>query len=224
MPTGVYERKPRVERVIIRCQVCATERQVLPSYAALIAGNACSKACAGVFASKQVTFACATCGKETERRRDKIKDRTYCSKDCSSIGRSEENARWKDPDQIKQYMKEYGLKNRTRLNEMSRARSKNYREKKNENQRKRRSLGFRPSSMSRVSWATILEVLGHSCLKCGTPDRIEADHVVPVALGGDNNPLNFQPLCRTCNASKGAAHMDFRTLEQVSKLRHVLGA
>lgn len=222
MPTGIYPRKRRVQHVTIKCEVCAAEREVMPSYAERVSGKTCSTACAGVLASKQVKFSCATCGKECVRRRDKIKEQTYCSYECSSAGRRKEYAKWRDPEQIKQYMKEYGEKNRERLNELSRLRSPNYREKKNENQRKRRSLGERPRAMNRESWATILDVFGDKCLACGSTDRLEADHVIPVAKGGDNDPLNFQPLCRTCNASKGAAHIDYRTSTQVDKLKRAI--
>jgi 5-methylcytosine-specific restriction endonuclease McrA len=76
--------------------------------------------------------------------------------------------------------------------------------------------------MNRVSWATLLDVFGSKCLACGATDRLEADHVIPVAKGGDNDPLNFQPLCRTCNASKGAMHIDYRTPTQVEKLKRAI--
>ena len=31
----------------------------------------------------------------------------------------------------------------------------------------------------------------------------EIDHIIPVALGGDNKPDNLWLLCRNCNRSKG---------------------
>lgn len=36
------------------------------------------------------------------------------------------------------------------------------------------------------------------------------DHVVPVLFGGSNDISNIQPLCRSCNSSKGASTVDYR--------------
>lgn len=45
------------------------------------------------------------------------------------------------------------------------------------------------------------------CAGCGAkPKRLEIDHILPIKLGGSNNPGNLQLLCRSCNATKGAAH------------------
>ena len=50
------------------------------------------------------------------------------------------------------------------------------------------------------------------CLRCGETDRLEIDHVVPLARGGRNELGNMQILCRLCNASKGAKTTDYREL------------
>lgn len=49
-----------------------------------------------------------------------------------------------------------------------------------------------------------------SCLSCGTKERLEADHVVPLSKGGDNSLGNLQVLCRSCNSSKGIKVIDYR--------------
>ncbi len=49
------------------------------------------------------------------------------------------------------------------------------------------------------------------CIKCGkdmtgvivTGEEVHYDHIVPLAVGGTNDPVNFQLLCRECNLSKG---------------------
>jgi len=46
---------------------------------------------------------------------------------------------------------------------------------------------------------------GGRCVKCGSNQRLEFDHVIPVAMGGANTARNLQLLCETCNRSKGAA-------------------
>ncbi len=45
---------------------------------------------------------------------------------------------------------------------------------------------------------------GGHCVKCGSQEKIEFDHIVPVAKGGSNTSRNIQLLCEKCNRSKGA--------------------
>ena len=50
----------------------------------------------------------------------------------------------------------------------------------------------------------IRQKTGGLCHSCGgrLGPRWQADHVKPVALGGDSGPDNFLPACRTCNRLK----------------------
>lgn len=41
------------------------------------------------------------------------------------------------------------------------------------------------------------------CFYCGSTDKIEADHVIPVSRGGRHSIGNLIPACRSCNATKG---------------------
>lgn len=45
---------------------------------------------------------------------------------------------------------------------------------------------------------------GHTCLACGTSDRLTVDHILPVSKGGADDLDNLQTLCHSCNARKGA--------------------
>lgn len=53
---------------------------------------------------------------------------------------------------------------------------------------------------------------GHRCRYCGaTPDdgaTLTVDHVVPVSLGGGDDPSNLVAACRDCNAGKTSSHPD----------------
>jgi hypothetical protein len=42
------------------------------------------------------------------------------------------------------------------------------------------------------------------CVQCGSQERLEYDHVIPVAQGGSNTARNIQLLCERCNRQKGA--------------------
>jgi len=42
------------------------------------------------------------------------------------------------------------------------------------------------------------------CIKCGSRERLEFDHIIPVSAGGSSTERNVQLLCETCNRTKGA--------------------
>lgn len=42
------------------------------------------------------------------------------------------------------------------------------------------------------------------CIKCGSTEKLEFDHIIPVAKGGSNTERNIQLLCENCNRQKGA--------------------
>jgi hypothetical protein len=42
------------------------------------------------------------------------------------------------------------------------------------------------------------------CVKCGSQEDLEFDHVIPVAKGGGNTARNIQILCEKCNREKSA--------------------
>ncbi|MCX5633147.1 MAG: HNH endonuclease signature motif containing protein [Phycisphaerae bacterium] len=41
------------------------------------------------------------------------------------------------------------------------------------------------------------------CVKCGGTEKLEFDHIIPVAKGGSNTERNIQLLCEACNRAKG---------------------
>jgi len=42
------------------------------------------------------------------------------------------------------------------------------------------------------------------CVRCGSRERLEFDHIIPVVAGGSSTERNVQLLCESCNRSKGA--------------------
>ncbi len=64
---------------------------------------------------------------------------------------------------------------------------------------------------SAADWTRVVETYGNACLACGLPKKLTQDHVVPLSRGGTHWPVNLQPLCLSCNASKGARNQaDYR--------------
>lgn len=52
---------------------------------------------------------------------------------------------------------------------------------------------------------------GFKCAKCGSPDKLQIDHIVPLALNGSNDLDNLQILCQPCNGSKHDRVEDYRS-------------
>lgn len=46
---------------------------------------------------------------------------------------------------------------------------------------------------------------GGQCVRCGSKERLEFDHIVPLSMGGSNTARNVQLLCESCNRSKGGS-------------------
>lgn len=65
-------------------------------------------------------------------------------------------------------------------------------------------------SVTWAEWRGVLRFYGNKCLQCGSVERVEMDHVVPIAKGGRHVVENLQPLCRSCNGAKGIKSLDFR--------------
>lgn len=64
----------------------------------------------------------------------------------------------------------------------------------------------------------ILRRDGHTCRYCGAkaPDvALTVDHVIPLALGGGDEPNNLVTACQPCNAGKSSVPADAAIVEDV---------
>ena len=62
-------------------------------------------------------------------------------------------------------------------------------------------------------WLSLKEFYGCRCLCCGKKEpevQLTRDHVVPLEHKGKNVIENIQPLCMSCNCSKGTKIIDYR--------------
>jgi hypothetical protein len=64
---------------------------------------------------------------------------------------------------------------------------------------------------TKEEWEALKHVCGSACLRCGTDDvKFVKDHITPIYQGGSDSIENLQPLCGTCNSSKGPEQIDYR--------------
>ena len=62
-----------------------------------------------------------------------------------------------------------------------------------------------------VEWQALIEACEASCCHCKRNDvELVKDHIKPIYQGGSDGIENLQPLCRSCNASKGPDSTDLR--------------
>lgn len=116
---------------------------------------------------------------------------------------------------VKKYNKEWTRRNPAYMRQYHR---KNYETMKAVKHRKRVRVEQSAGSYTGDEWIDLCNVFNNQCLSCGSRENLEVDHVIPLAIGGSNEVSNLQPLCRTCNASKGSRIIDHRPKEFVEQL------
>lgn len=75
---------------------------------------------------------------------------------------------------------------------------------------RRRLLTDTPDSYTEDQWQALCAFYNQTCLRCGKQKKLTVDHIVPLSLGGTNSIDNIQPLCKSCNTSKGVKVIDYR--------------
>jgi 5-methylcytosine-specific restriction endonuclease McrA len=67
-------------------------------------------------------------------------------------------------------------------------------------------------------WKVLLAHHAGRCAYCGSAERIEADHRIPLCRGGSNEIKNILPACRRCNRRKHRrTEEEFRALLQAER-------
>lgn len=74
-----------------------------------------------------------------------------------------------------------------------------------------------------AEWESLLSICGNLCVRCGSEENIRKDHIVPIYQGGSDGIDNLQPLCQSCNSSKGPDTTDHRRPNWLERLRNVCG-
>lgn len=222
MPKGVYLHRggKRVADVVFKCEVCESPIAVLPSQARQRKIRFCSKKCEGKSAykpSSHVELNCSFCTKLIVKDKHRVKKNNFCSEKCRDDFRKVPGAKWRDPNQIKQYMKEYFYKNRQKHIEQSRKWAQNNIDKRlvisqkyRVNHRDRiviaeskRKQAVVEGDLTTEQWIGIKSVHNQKCAICKKETKLTLDHIIPLSKGGKHTASNIQPLCKSCNSRKG---------------------
>lgn len=131
----------------------------------------------------------------------------FCSRACAyefrRIGAEKKKvkaraiqARWRENNRDKHNAKarEWAARNHEKVMELQRV----------------RRAPINQSTLPRDVRSLAFSVYGDACLSCGSKESVEVDHVIPLTKGGTHTVENLQPLCRSCNASKGQNSTDYR--------------
>lgn len=73
----------------------------------------------------------------------------------------------------------------------------------------RMAIARQKGTHTKNEWENMRMFFG-ACLKCGAENDIVKDHIIPIYQEGSDGISNIQPLCRSCNASKGSESIDYR--------------
>jgi len=100
-------------------------------------------------------------------------------------------------NKYRKYTSEWGIKNRDKRNAT-------------DEKRRARKAG-NGGCYTAQEWRDLCDRYGNKCLACGAAGvKLSVDHVIPISKGGSNSNDNLQPLCISCNSSKGTKTIDYR--------------
>jgi hypothetical protein len=135
-----------------------------------------------------------------ENNRDKINEKAMRRR-ANNPGKFREihrKYRENNPDKAKENQKKWRRNNQDKLKAL--------------NHTRRTRVTKAGGSFTGAEWRQLCAQYDNRCLKCGKEGKLTADHVIPVVMGGTSDISNIQPLCKSCNSSKGATIADYRTL------------
>lgn len=64
-------------------------------------------------------------------------------------------------------------------------------------------MSLNGGSHTRIEWIALKASFGNKCAFCGSEEKVQRDHILPICKGGRDSIDNIQPLCWRCNFRKG---------------------
>lgn len=123
----------------------------------------------------------------------------------------EATRRWEEEHPTSYFTPEY---NRTRYQRWKNEQPESYRARNKAVKANRRARkAHAPGSYTQTQWLLLKSQYNYTCLRCSRSEpeiKLTPDHIVPLSRGGSNDISNIQPLCHSCNSSKGTKTIDFR--------------
>jgi 5-methylcytosine-specific restriction endonuclease McrA len=129
--------------------------------------------------------------------------KAFRCKPCQKKARNEMRKEWN---------RRYSLKNRTKITainvayqKLMRSTNPEWREWEKTKYHKRRArIEGNGGTHTTPEWMALCSEYNHQCANCHEEKSLTRDHKIPLSRGGTNDISNLQPLCGSCNSSKGA--------------------
>jgi 5-methylcytosine-specific restriction endonuclease McrA len=132
--------------------------------------------------------------------------------DCK-LCHNETSRKWceANPNRERERKQKYRKKNSDRERERKKKyRKDNLDKARVHNQSRRARKAGNGGRFTVAEFQDLCNKYNYLCLCCREKKKLEADHVIPVTKGGTSFIDNIQPLCRSCNSSKGTKEIDYR--------------
>lgn len=200
LPLSKIKKNPSNPRVIksYNCLYCGESffckkacRSRTPKY--------CSTKCYGE--SLKINKPCKRCGKIIDAKGASVKNRVYCSNQCSTMSRKGKPF----PDSWKKALSE----GRKKSDKCKGKNLYNWKGGKETEPLRRKESFYRRKKNLKLKMPTgflknLLKVQNNKCFYCESNLDLykSIEHLTPVSEGGDNQPFNLVYSCKSCNSKK----------------------